>query len=68
LGLYTELIDGQFAVSSLRTRSGDEDAYGEIVRQFQDMAVAYGYVMLRDFRQKTELKTPFWKRIAASQS
>ena len=41
---------------------------GEIVRQFQDMAVAYGYVMLRDFRQKTELKTPFWKRIAASQS
>src|ERR1044071_1137110 len=34
----------------LRTRGGDEDAYGEIVRRFQDMAVGYGYAMLRDFQ------------------
>ena len=34
----------------LRTRSGDADAYGEIVRRFQDMAVAYGYAMLRNFQ------------------
>jgi DNA-directed RNA polymerase specialized sigma24 family protein len=34
----------------VRTRSGDEDAYGEIVRRVQDMAVGYGYAMLRDFQ------------------
>src|ERR1051325_2457583 len=34
----------------LRTGSGDADAYGEIVRRFQDMAVGYGYAMLRDFQ------------------
>jgi RNA polymerase sigma factor (sigma-70 family) len=34
----------------LRTRGGDADAYGEIVRRFQDMAVGYGYAMLRDFQ------------------
>jgi RNA polymerase sigma factor (sigma-70 family) len=33
----------------LRTRRGDADAYAEIVRLFQDMAVGYGYAILRDF-------------------
>jgi RNA polymerase sigma factor (sigma-70 family) len=33
-----------------RTRDGDDDAYGLIVRRFQDMAVGYGYSILRDFQ------------------
>lgn len=33
-----------------RTRDGDGDAYGLIVRRFQDMAVGYGYSVLRDFQ------------------
>ncbi len=33
-----------------RTRDGDDDAYGRIVRRFQDMAVGYGYSILRDFQ------------------
>lgn len=32
-----------------RTKSGDLDAYGEIVRRFQDMAYGYGYSILGDF-------------------
>ena len=32
-----------------RTQSGDLDAYGEIVRRFQDMAYGYGYSILGDF-------------------
>ncbi len=32
-----------------RTQAGDLDAYGEIVRRFQDMAYGYGYSMLGDF-------------------
>ncbi|MCE5323768.1 sigma-70 family RNA polymerase sigma factor [bacterium] len=32
-----------------RTKSGDLDAYGEIVRRFQDMAYGYSYSMLGDF-------------------
>ncbi len=31
-------------------REGDDDAYGMIVRRFQDMAVGYGYSLLRDFQ------------------
>jgi len=34
----------------LRTREGDADAYAEIVRRFQDMAVGYGYAVLGDFQ------------------
>jgi RNA polymerase sigma factor (sigma-70 family) len=34
----------------LRARERDENAYGVIVRRFQDMAVGYGYSILRDFQ------------------
>ena len=34
----------------LRACEGDENAYGVIVRRFQDMAVGYGYSILRDFQ------------------
>ncbi|MBI3654332.1 MAG: sigma-70 family RNA polymerase sigma factor [Acidobacteria bacterium] len=33
-----------------RVREGDADAYGSIVRRFQDMAVGYAYALLRDFQ------------------
>src|SRR5713101_8938653 len=33
-----------------KTRDDDDDAYETIVRRFQDMAVGYGYSMLRDFQ------------------
>lgn len=33
----------------IRSRSGDLDAYGEIVRRFQDMAYGYAYSVLGDF-------------------
>jgi RNA polymerase sigma factor (sigma-70 family) len=33
----------------IRAQAGDMDAYGSIVRQFQDMAVGYGYSILGDF-------------------
>lgn len=33
----------------LRAREGDADAYGALVRRFQDMAVGYAYSTLRDF-------------------
>ena len=32
-----------------RSRAGDVDAYGEIVRRFQDMAYGYAYSILGDF-------------------
>jgi len=32
------------------TREGDDDAFEIIVRRFQDMAVGYGYSILRDFQ------------------
>lgn len=32
-----------------RTRSGQLDAYGDLVRRFQDMAVDYAYSLLGDF-------------------
>jgi DNA-directed RNA polymerase specialized sigma24 family protein len=32
------------------TREGDDEAYETIVRWFQDMAVGYGYSILRDFQ------------------
>ena len=32
-----------------RSRAGDVDAYGEIVRRFQDMAYGYAYSVLGDF-------------------
>src|SRR5919202_3805973 len=34
----------------LRARGGDADAYGAVVWRFQDMAVGYGYALLRDFQ------------------
>lgn len=33
-----------------RARDGDESAYGVLVSRFQDMAVGYGYSILRDFQ------------------
>ena len=33
----------------IRSQTGDLDAYGTIVRQFQDMAVGYAYSILGDF-------------------
>ena len=33
-----------------KAREGDDDAYEIIVRRFQDMAVGYGYSILRDFQ------------------
>ena len=33
-----------------RCRAGDADAFGELVRRFQDMAVGYGYSVLHDFQ------------------
>src|SRR6185295_18802542 len=33
-----------------RARNGDADAYEDIVRRFQDMAVGYGYSIIRDFQ------------------
>lgn len=33
-----------------RALDGDADAYGILVRRFQDMAVGYGYSILRDFQ------------------
>lgn len=33
-----------------KVRQGDDDAYEVIVRRFQDMAVGYGYSILRDFQ------------------
>lgn len=39
----------ELAALVTRTQSGDLDAYGEIVRRFQDMAYGYGYSMLGDF-------------------
>jgi RNA polymerase sigma factor (sigma-70 family) len=34
----------------LRARDGDADAYAAVVWRFQDMAVGYGYALLRDFQ------------------
>jgi RNA polymerase sigma factor (sigma-70 family) len=34
----------------VRVRDGDADAYDAVVRRFQDMAVGYGYSILRDFQ------------------
>ena len=33
-----------------RAQSGDQNAYGEIVRRFQDMAYGYAYAILGDFQ------------------
>ena len=33
-----------------KVREGDDDAFEIIVRRFQDMAVGYGYAILRDFQ------------------
>src|SRR5919199_2412943 len=34
----------------LRARGGDAGAYAAVVWRFQDMAVGYGYALLRDFQ------------------
>src|ERR1044072_3587333 len=34
----------------LRARDGDADSYAAVVWRFQDMAVGYGYALLRDFQ------------------
>lgn len=39
----------ELGVLVARTQSGDLEAYGEIVRRFQDMAYGYGYSILGDF-------------------
>jgi DNA-directed RNA polymerase specialized sigma24 family protein len=33
-----------------RARDGDAEAFGTLVRRFQDMAVGYGYSILHDFQ------------------
>jgi RNA polymerase sigma factor (sigma-70 family) len=33
----------------LRAQTGDTNAFGELVRHFQDMAIGYAYAVLRDF-------------------
>jgi RNA polymerase sigma factor (sigma-70 family) len=33
-----------------QTRDGDTDAFAEVVRRFQDMAIGYGYSLLRDLQ------------------
>src|SRR6185503_9563671 len=33
-----------------RAREGEADAFGVLVRRFQDMAVGYGYSILHDFQ------------------
>ena len=35
----------------IASRQGDCDAYGEVVRRFQDMAVAYAYAQLGDWQE-----------------
>ena len=35
----------------IRARRGENDAYEELVRRFQDMAVGYGYVLLGDWQE-----------------
>ena len=32
-----------------RIRGGDREAYGDLVRRFQDMAAGYAYSLLGDF-------------------
>ena len=32
-----------------QAQDGDVDAYGQLVRRFQDMAVGYAYTVLGDF-------------------
>jgi RNA polymerase sigma factor (sigma-70 family) len=54
LGLIFEGIP-ELTMTSLeslveKAREGDDDAYEIIVRRFQDMAVGYGYSILRDFQ------------------
>lgn len=39
----------ELAILVVRTQSRDLDAYGEIVRRFQDMAYGYSYSLLGDF-------------------
>src|SRR5262245_14864288 len=34
----------------IRARDGDGEAFGSVVRRFQDMAVGYGYSLLGDFQ------------------
>ncbi len=34
-----------------RSRAGDLDAFGDVVRRFQDMAFGYGYAILGDFHE-----------------
>ena len=43
-----EQMDGLESLVT-RAREGDADAYGLLVRRFQDMAVGYGFSILRDF-------------------
>ncbi|MCI0487214.1 MAG: sigma-70 family RNA polymerase sigma factor [Blastocatellia bacterium] len=39
---------GDLATLVMRARDGDGEAFGAVVRRFQDMAVGYGYSLLRD--------------------
>src|SRR5581483_1437966 len=53
--IQKQMMWGTRAMESLsvmveRIRDGDADAYASIVRRFQDMAVGYGYSILRDFQ------------------
>jgi RNA polymerase sigma factor (sigma-70 family) len=50
-GVLDERGGGVDELSTLveRSRGGDLEAYGEIVRRFQDMACGYAYALLGDF-------------------
>jgi RNA polymerase sigma factor (sigma-70 family) len=39
---------GDLSALVSRARAGDAEAFGAVVRRFQDMAVGYGYALLRD--------------------
>ena len=39
----------QLASILVRVRTGDLDAYGEVVRRFQDMAFGYAFSLVGDF-------------------
>lgn len=48
----TQLATGSESVAVLvgRSRTGDAEAFAELVRRFQDMAVGYAYSLLKDFQ------------------
>ena len=46
----SDVVMKELASLVIRARSGDLEAYGEIVRRFQDMAYGFAYAILGDFQ------------------